>query len=106
MICVYFMYRIVCRLIKKCYPQVKGLQDVSLGQTLAFDVECRGGFVQILHTGKGHWLTISTVDCDADGDECKAYVDVFDSMPPAITTSLENQIAALICTKKAAIVLR
>ena len=35
-------------------------------------------FVQVLHTGRGHWVTISTIDC-ANGE-----VDVFDSMPPAV----------------------
>ncbi len=47
-------------LIKELFPNVCGLQDVSLGQTLAFDV-MKEGFVQVLHTGRGHcvhhWLS-------------------------------------------------
>ena len=87
------------RLIKECYPHVCGLQDVSLGHTLAFDVPV-GEFVQVLHTGRGHWVTISTIACD-NGE-----VDVFDSMTPALTDSLKNQIAALLCTKQKAITVR
>ena len=33
-----------------------------LGQVLHFSVE-PGEFVQILHTGHGHWVTVSTVRC-------------------------------------------
>ena len=29
---------------------------MSLGQTLAFDV-MKEGFVQVLHTGRGHWVS-------------------------------------------------
>ena len=45
-------------LIKSCYSQVRGLQNVSLGKTLAFEV-MKGEFIQILHTGRDHWVTIS-----------------------------------------------
>ena len=37
-------------LIKAKYPSVRGLQDVTLGQSLAFNV-IHEEFVQILHTG-------------------------------------------------------
>ena len=64
-------------LIKESYPQVYGFQDASLGQTLGFDVLTEE-FVQVLHTGRGHWVTISTIGCSI------AEVEIFDSMPPAI----------------------
>ena len=86
-------------LIKATYPNVNGLQDVSLGHTLAFDV-LRGEFIQILHTGESHWVTVSTIGC-TNGE-----VDVFDSMPPHVTGALERQIAAIICTEKNAITVR
>ena len=72
-------------LIKESYPQVYGFKDASLGQTLGFDVLTEE-FVQVLHTGRGHWVTISTIGCSI------AEVDIFDSMPPAISSSLQNQI--------------
>ena len=40
--------------------QMHGFQETTLGMKLAYDV-LRGGFVQILHDGFGHWLTISTI---------------------------------------------
>ena len=46
-------------LLRQQFPQLPGLQDVSLGQTMAFNV-CAGEFVQILHTSQDHWLTVST----------------------------------------------
>ena len=40
-----------------------GLQDPILGQRLAFDVQT-DEFVQILHSGGNHWITVSTVGMD------------------------------------------
>ena len=86
-------------LIKESYSQVYGFQDASLGQTLGFDVLTEE-FIQVLHTGRGHWVTISTIGCSI------AEVDIFDSTPPANSSSLQNQIASLLCTKRKNISLR
>ena len=51
------------RLIATSFPLCNGLQDTNLGQTLAFDIQ-RSPFVQVLHTGYDHWVTISTYGCD------------------------------------------
>ena len=40
------------RLIQQAHPHVQGLQDVSLGHTLVFNV-IKGEFVQVLHTDAG-----------------------------------------------------
>ncbi len=88
-------------LIRNHYEHVRGLQDVSLGQTLGFDVMSNEGFVQIIHTGRSHWLTISRINC-SDADE----VEVYDSLPPSVTSALEEQTASLLCTKSEAITLR
>ncbi len=79
-------------LIKARFPNIHGFQDVSLGQTLAFDI-MKEGFVQVLHTGRGHWITVSTIGCHT------AEVDVYDSMPPSVNSSLQNQVAALFCSR-------
>ena len=88
-------------LIRNHYKHVRGLQDVSLGQTLGYDVMSNEGFVQIIHTGRSHWLTISTINC-SNADE----VAVYDSLPPSVTSSLQEQTASLLCTKSEAITLR
>ena len=82
-------------LIKESYPSSRGLQDVSLGLVLGFNV-CKTDFIQILHTGKDHWVTLSTIGCEP------GHVDVFDSMVPAteLTQSMELQIAALLHTDR------
>ena len=78
-------------LIKQTHPHVAGLQNVELGRTLSFDVK-KDEFVQVLHNGSDHWVTVSTIGCGP------AEVDIFDSLSPALTGSLERQLAALLCT--------
>ena len=46
-------------LLKKQF-NLSGLQPPSLGLTCAFEIES-GEFIQILHDGFGHWLTVSTI---------------------------------------------
>ncbi|XP_066270230.1 uncharacterized protein [Branchiostoma lanceolatum] len=49
-------------LVRQVNPGVEGLQRPSLGPARNFDVvssEC----IQILHTGQGHWVCVSTIDC-------------------------------------------
>ena len=87
------------KLLKQQFPHLSGLQDVSLGQTLSFEIEA-AEFVQVLHTGCGHWVTVSTIAC-APGE-----VDIFDSLPPAPTCDLKGQIAALLATPLKFITLR
>lgn len=87
------------RLIKKKY-HANGLQDVSLGNTLAFNVMGREKFIQVLHTGKSHWITISNIGCQSNE------MDVFDCMHPVVTSRLQMQIAALLCTKEKSVTVR
>ena len=87
-------------LIKECYHQVRGLQSVSLGLTLAFEVQ-RGEFVQVLHIAGNLWVTVSTIGYHSSGE-----VDVFDCMSATISSGLKNQIAALLCTENQNIILR
>ena len=87
------------KLLKQQLPHLSGLQDVSLGQTLSFEIEF-AEFVQVLHTGCGHWVTVSTIGC-SPGE-----VDIFDSLPPAPTCDLKWQIAALLATPLKCITLR
>ena len=81
------------QLLSAQFPYLGGPQSVILGRTLAFNIE-PNEFVQILHTGRGHWVTMSTIGCTA------GEVNVFDSLPPSPTTDLLNQIAAILCTPK------
>ena len=83
-------------LIKSQYPHISGLQDVILGPTLAFSI-CPDEFIQILNTGHGHWVTVSTIGCT------KGEILIYDSLPPAMTPKLRNQIACLLCTSESVI---
>ena len=48
-------------ILKAKYPNTNGLQDPVLGQTLNYNVYQIMPFVQILHDGRLHWITISTI---------------------------------------------
>ena len=48
------------KLLLQKMPSNTGFQSVTLGRTLHFELQSNE-FVQILHNGHGHWLTISTV---------------------------------------------
>lgn len=79
-------------LLRQQFPQLPGLQDVSLGQTMAFNV-IPGEFVQILHTSHDHWLTISTIR--VKHPTVKIYDSLFDCLPQLA----KAQIASLLCSK-------
>ena len=86
-------------LLKKANPAMPGLQSVMLGTTMNFDIE-PGEFVQILHNGHEHWLTISSV-----GNE-HPQVEVYDSLYSCCPTICKAQIAALLATKQPTIELK
>ena len=54
--------------VQKMITGVSGLQDPILGQNLSFCV-VKESFVQILHDGDVHWLTVSTFGC-SEGEVC------------------------------------
>ena len=61
-------------LIKKGNPLINGLQNVNLGLTNTFEIQT-GEFIQILHTGQGHWqCVVSTIGTK------HPEVNVFDSI--------------------------
>ena len=80
------------KLLKQANPSMPGLQDVSCGLVMSFDVE-PGEFVQILHDGSGHWLTISTVAAQ------HPEVHVFDSLYHCLSTTAKMQVACLLYTE-------
>ena len=65
-----------------------GFQCVGLGSTFAFEVES-DKFVQILHNGHNHWLTISSVGTTP------GQILVYDSMYPSAGQATKQQIACL-----------
>ena len=54
---------------------MRGLQNTLLGCTLSFNV-IKNEFVQVLHSGGNHWLTVSTIGCKP------SVVKVYDSLFP------------------------
>ena len=74
---------------------------MSKGLCYNFTVE-PSKFVQILHDGYGHWLTISTVTVDAQEGE----VYVFDSLCATSSFPTKCQVAALLQCQEASITLK
>ena len=72
------------------FPNMEGLEDPVLGPALKFS-EHRGEFVQILHTGGHHWVTVSNIGCQ------KGDINYFDSFSSGKPTSLvSKQIARML----------
>ena len=81
-------------LLKAQFPSVSGLYNPILGADLSFPVT-QTPFVQILHTGGSHWLTIEGVT--------PSLAQVYDSMCYTTSTTTQLQIAALMCCQASSI---
>ena len=68
------------QLLLKQQSMLPGFQVASVGMTQAFDIQ-QQGFIQILHNGFGHWLTISTIGATSPSE-----VFVYDSLYYSIGT--------------------
>ena len=79
--------------------RVGSLQNPLLRQNLSFNI-AGDEFVQILHSGGNHWVTVSTV-----GTQCPT-VRVFDSLHNSLPDSTKEQIASLLSTKETEITLQ
>lgn len=76
------------KLLTQQFPKMHGLQDTILGSKLQFAIET-GDFIQILHDGALHWLTISNLFCN---DNC---VDIFDSLYTSVSMDVKMQAACI-----------
>ena len=76
-----------------------GFQSVLHGQCCNFNVE-PDEFIQILHNGSNHWVTVSTIGTK------HPEVFVYDNMYTKAPDRLQQQIAALLHTKEEAITLK
>ena len=82
----------VQKLLKQQLPVRNGFQDPCCGLAYAFQI-MSDKFIQVLHNGYDHWLTISTIGAEKDE------VFVFDSMYASVSTKVKHQIAALLATQ-------
>ena len=85
-----FLNDMVIHYFQKLVKNGNGLQDPLLGQKIKFKV-CSEEFTQLLHDGKHHWVTISTLDCQPG--EFKYYDSMFKGK---LTESVKNQICCII----------
>ena len=81
------------QLLREQFPQLPGLQDVSLGLTVAFNI-MPAEFLQVLHTSQDHWVTISTIGVK------DPKVLIYDSLYDYLPNLAKAQIASLLCSKE------
>jgi hypothetical protein len=74
------------------------MHNPCLGQLCTCEI-IQGEFVQIIHDGHGHWLTVSTVG------QSHGFFNVYDSLKSSINLQAKNQIAAIIHTARNEILL-
>ena len=67
---------------------------------MSFEIQ-RQEFIQILHDGYSHWLTVSNIGGSGNNE-----ISVYDSMYPSTGTYTQKQIAALISSKEKEIVIK
>ena len=67
---------------------------------MAFEIQ-RQPFVQILHDGHGHWLTISGIG----GKPGNTDISVYDSIYLSVGSYAKKEIAAIVCSKENTITL-
>ena len=79
---------------------IPDLKNTLLGITLTFDVVRRDEFVQALHAGGDHWLTVSIIGC------VYLTVKVYDSLFTHVSKSTMEQISALLVSCEPAITLQ
>ena len=79
------------KMLRKQFPETRGLESPLLGQNLSFPVT-EPPFVQILHVGGNHWMTVIPVDATT--------VKVFDSMFRCVGTCTSMQSAAMLKSKE------
>ena len=77
---------------------ISGLQATTLGYHLTFDI-MRKDFVQILHNGEDHWLTISTLGLPS------GHVNIYDSLYQTCTDHAIDQMCSIIFTPNNAVYL-
>ena len=69
------------------FPDVRGLQSPIFGESLSFRVT-ESPFVQMLHVGDNHWMTVIIVG--------NALVRVYDSLYRNVGTCVASQTASII----------
>ena len=74
------------KMLRKQFPDVRGLQSPVIGESLSFRVT-EPPFVQMLHVGGNHWMTVVVVD--------NTLVRVYDSLYRNVGTCVASQTASM-----------
>ena len=72
---------------------IPGLQNTLLGYSLTYEI-MRKEFIQILHNGDNHWVTVSTVGLES------SHISLYDNLHSPLTNFTKDQKCALLYTDK------
>ena len=71
-------------MLKEQHGSMGDLQDPCLSQSMGFS-KVSGDFVQVVHNGFGHWLTVTNIGADSDAE-----IMVYESLYPSIGTFVQK----------------
>ena len=83
------LLQLVQNMLWQKYPAIGGLQPPSLAQKFAMEPQT-GEFVQVLNVSGNHWITISTIGCEA------STLNEYDNMHGNLPTSPQRLVADLV----------
>ena len=75
------------KLLKRQFPEARGLQSPLLGQSLTYNVT-ETPFVQVMHVHGNHWVTVVAIT--------DSLVKVYDSLNKCSNTCVTSQSAAIL----------
>lgn len=81
--------KVASGMLKNQFPKLAGLFSTVLGQNLSFPV-CKEPFIQVLHVGDDHWVTVASVSSNL--------VHLYDSLYDVVHIDTKMQIAAMMHT--------
>ena len=75
------------------FPLVDGFLSTLLGLVGQFSpIQC--GFIQVIHTGRFHWVTVINIFCNS---QRSAQVGLYDSLYHGMTDQTKAQVVSLLC---------
>ena len=84
---------IAAQYMLQMHYSIPGLQNTLLGYSLTYEI-MRKEFIQILHNGDNHWVTVSTVGLES------SHISLYDSLHSPLSNFTKDQICALLNTDK------
>ena len=78
-----------------------GFQNTQLSKTQGFKPMQFSPFIQLLHVGECHWVTVSNIDLRSEGAYFNNFAQIYDSfVPSSITRQTMINVCSIMKTRK------